>query len=114
MTHDENYAAIMAAWMDAGPQPRYHWAMRAEVRRAMPVLAAALDRASLDVILRHTAHRPETRPTTDEDMARAGEEGHSWGWADAQDRIDAEHPTDLGDRLTYALRTPNTYEQEEA
>ena len=51
---------------------------------------------------------------TREDMARAWDAGHSWGWADAQDRIDAESPLDLGDRLTYALRAPNPHEQEEA
>ena len=44
-------------------------------------------------------------------LAQAWEEGHSWGWANAQDYIDAESPLDLGDRLTYALRTPNPYER---
>ena len=57
MTRDENYEAIMAAWMNPGPQPAYHRAMQAEVHRTMPVLAAALERAALDA----------TRPTTGEE-----------------------------------------------
>lgn len=64
MTQEENYAAIMAAWMNPGPQPGYHRAMQAEVHRTMPVLAAALERAALDVARRRPAHRPEIRPTT--------------------------------------------------
>lgn len=72
MTQEENYAAIMAAWMNPGPQPGYHRAMQAKVHRAMqaevhrtmPVLAAALERAALDVARRRPAHRPEIRPTT--------------------------------------------------
>lgn len=51
---------------------------------------------------------------TREDMARAWDEGHSWGWANAQDYIDAESPLDLGNRRTYKQRTPNPYDQEEA
>lgn len=42
----ENYAAIMAAWINPGPHPEYHRAMQAEVHRTMPVLAAALERAA--------------------------------------------------------------------
>ena len=61
---EENYAAIMAAWMNPGPHPAYHRAMKAEVRRTMPVLATALDRAYLEIIGRRPAHRPEIRPTT--------------------------------------------------
>lgn len=49
-TPAENYAAIMAAWMNPGPQPRYHRAMQREVHKAMPVLAAALERACLDAL----------------------------------------------------------------
>ena len=76
MTHDENYAAIMAAWMNPGPQPAYHRAMQAEVHRTMPVLAAALERAALDVARRRPAHRPEIRPTTDDDMVKRAVDAH--------------------------------------
>lgn len=65
MSHEENYAAIMAAWMNPGPQPGYHRAMQAEVHRTMPVLAAALD-----VARRRPAHRPELRPTTGDESGR--------------------------------------------
>lgn len=61
MTHDENYAAIMAAWMNPGPQPRYHRAMQREVHKAMPVLAVALERAYLDSLRQR--HAPSTEGT---------------------------------------------------
>lgn len=36
--------AVLAAWTRPGRSPRYHRAMQAEARAAMPVLARALDR----------------------------------------------------------------------
>ena len=71
MSHEENYAAIMAAWMNPGPQPGYHRAMQAEVHRAMPVLAAALERAALDMARRRPAPRPVIRPTTGDEGGRS-------------------------------------------
>ena len=63
----EQLDEIMAAWMNPGPHPGYHRAMQAEVHRTMPVLAAALERAALDMTRRRPAHRPEIRPTTDDE-----------------------------------------------
>lgn len=71
MTHAENYAAIIAAWVNPGPQPRYHRAMQREVHRAMPVLAAALERAYLDAIRRRPAPL-EGVATVDKDMIERG------------------------------------------
>ena len=36
--------AVARAWTDPGPRPDWHRAAQDEVRRAMPTLAAALDR----------------------------------------------------------------------
>lgn len=36
--------AAMLAWGNAGEHPEYHRKMKEEVRRAMPLLARALDR----------------------------------------------------------------------
>lgn len=65
MRHEENYAAIMAAWMNPGPHPGYHRAMQAEVHRTMPVLAAALERAALDVARRRATYRCANEITTE-------------------------------------------------
>lgn len=55
------------------------------------------------------------RMYTQADMARAWEEGHSWGWDDARTKTRAEHGADIVDtRMTWRLLTPNPYEQEEA
>ena len=78
MTRDENYEAIMAAWMNPGPQPAYHRAMQAEVHRTMPVLAAALERAALDVSRR----RPVPRPAVTEDMVERAARSMSAHWHD--------------------------------
>lgn len=37
--------AIRLAWTNPGPDPQYHEAMKKRVRKDMPVLARALDRA---------------------------------------------------------------------
>lgn len=36
--------AVIRAWTNPGPNPQWHEAARREVRKTMPVLAAALDR----------------------------------------------------------------------
>lgn len=38
--------AVLDAWTDPGPMPRYHREMQAKLRREWPVLARALDAAT--------------------------------------------------------------------
>ena len=45
---EDALAAIVSAWTVPGPRPRWHQAAQGEVRRAMPVLARALDRAAAE------------------------------------------------------------------
>lgn len=51
---------------------------------------------------------------TREDMARAWESGHSWGWSDAKAKAWFERGVDIGPREDWRLRIGNPYEQEEA
>lgn len=48
------------------------------------------------------------------DMARAWDNGHSWGWEDARTKAYAERGADIGPRTDWRLRTANPHEQEEA
>lgn len=50
------------------------------------------------------------RTYTLEDMARAWDIGHSWGWADARTKAYAERGADIGPRTGWRLRTRNPYE----
>ena len=54
------------------------------------------------------------RTYTRADMARAWENGHSWGWNDAKTKAWAERGPDIGSREAWRLRTPNPHEQENA
>lgn len=40
--------AVLEAWINPGPVPAWHRAAQQEVRDAMPVLAAALDRMAAE------------------------------------------------------------------
>lgn len=44
-----------------------------------------------------------------EAKAEAWDEGHSWGWSDAQDAHDVRQ---VMDRADWSLKTPNPYRQE--
>lgn len=46
LDHEDPIAAVIRAWSDPGPRPEWHRRAQAEVRRAMPLLARALDRAA--------------------------------------------------------------------
>ena len=51
------------------------------------------------------------RTYTREDMARARDEGHSWGWQDARDKAQAVWGVEIGERREWRLCTPNPYEK---
>jgi len=44
MIEDQAARAVLAAWANPGANSAYHRKMQAELRRAWPVLAGALDR----------------------------------------------------------------------
>lgn len=55
-----------------------------------------------------------TEPTyTRKDLARAWENGHSWGWSDAKAKAWAERGVDIGSREDWRQRTRNPHEQEQ-
>lgn len=82
-----------------------HVAARWAVTREAPTHGWAPDESETDM-----TERTYTRA----DMARAWENGHSWGWNDAKTKAWAERGTDIGSREAWRLRMSNPHEQEEA
>ena len=65
--------AIVKAWTEPGPSSYWHREAQDQVRRAMPVLARALDRATSARIHRRTPHREDAVNSDPRDAQNTGQ-----------------------------------------